>query len=136
MSKSDIPCPFCGGDAYPYRFDSIFVTIQCATCKAQGPSVKIPMENFHEERKTWAQVIGKANKRALKRWARCSGGTNERPEENPDSHVACSSILGDVSRYEVSSDAGPVATDGKIPRKIGRFVPSRRRQNARDYERD
>ncbi len=136
MSKSDIPCPFCGGDSYPYRFDSIFVAVQCAICKAQGPSVKIPTEDSCKKGKTWAQIFGKASKRALERWARCSGDTNERPEENSDSDSAHSSVLGEAPRSTVSSDDGPITENGKIPRKIGRFVPSRRRQNVRDYERD
>jgi len=136
MSKSDIPCPFCGGDAYPYRFDSIFVAVQCSTCKAQGPSVKMPTENFCEKGRTWAQVFGKASKRALERWARGLGDINERPEENSDSHGAHSGVLGEVPGSTISPDDRSVTENGKVPRKIGRFIPSGRRQNVRDYERD
>lgn len=134
MSKSDVPCPFCAGDAYPYRFDTIFVAVQCATCKAQGPSVKIPMENYHEERKTWAQVFGKASKRALERWARCSGDTNERPEENPDSHGTHSGVLGESPRSTLSSDDGLSPNSNKTSRRVIRSIPSGRRRILGDNE--
>ena len=136
MSKSDIPCPFCGGDSYPYRFGSIFVAVQCATCKAQGPSVKIPMEDLHKKGKTWGQVFGKASKRALERWARCTGDTNERPEENSNSHGTRSGVLEEKPRSEVPSNDQLSGISNGRKNRIRRFVGLGRRQVPENYGRD
>lgn len=92
MSKSETPCPFCGGDAYGHRFDIVFASMQCSTCKAQGPRVKIAVEKLPEG-KTWAQIYGKALKKAQKLWDR------QNPKGETDGELPGSSDIGDTVTY-------------------------------------